>query len=1153
MDTGLTKVQEQIQVIARPNPLREETYIAAVAPGLTITEILGGDLPGLRVWIGDVEVPKEQWRYIRPKLGNQVIVKAVPSGGRGDKQTLRLVAAIVVGVVAGALGQKYGYAFAAEYATTGGIVEGIATGVIALGVTAVGGLLINALIPLPGQPSSDESDGERVGALTGVSNRPNPFGVIPKVYGTMRYFPPLPMTATPYTVAFGSYVRLYALYVLGYGPLRFGDAPPGAYHFTVGRVGDDHVIGPDKVISEKIRIGETPLSSFGEPGEDFDYRIARSVSPQAYSLYKGTVIEEQINHDMKAIWEEGDLGPPLGWITHVDKRQAIRSTEPNTTRIGITIAFPNGLWSANDKHPLLEARVEFRVEYRTGGTNPGAWTLWRLWEIRGPNRNSSYHGITLDVPTNVDGYDVRVSRERTYVVGYYPFTDAVWTSMRSSQEGRPFHVNNCVILELMVKSSANVTGVLQRLSIEATSVLPTWDGATWGEAATSNPAWVYCDLLKGLAASRPISDSELDLPAVKSWADNVDESPWGYNIVLDTAAPLISRLREVCVNGRAAFGIRDGKFTVVQDTPQTVPVQVVTPRNSWNFQGQRVFPDVPHALRVPYYHIDDLAQYERIVYDDGYNATNATRIEVLEFPGVTSKELAWILGRYYLANTILRPETYVFNMDVENVVCTRGDMVEIMEDTILVGLHAGRITEITGDPTNTGFVSDEEILYEAGGPLYGVQVRKQDNTVHTGGVVNLGSPSHTVTLNTSTTGLSVGDLFIFGEITQEAIEAKIVGITYANDLVATITAVPAAPTILDSDTQEIPDWDPQITEPVNYANIAPRAPIIISVESDEKVLLVNADGTLTVRVRVSYIAVVGQPGTWVHAYFLDNASGEQIKVTVPGESGEVLLNNVIEGTNYRIWLQAEGATGLLSALSTTWQHTVIGKTTAPPDVDVFKVIRLPDGTREATWILRDPPLDLAGYVIRYSQSTSVWEAMTALHDGLLLSSPYEFSRPVTAGSYIFAIKAVDTSGNESQNANVFSTELGLGPLRGILELFDFHALGWPGIKSSCWVDPATGDLIPNSSRTWAELPAWSAAGTWIGPVVPSYSYQHPIVNLGASFTFTPLVISLQADGDAVIEERHSDTGLSNSYSDWAPTGSLVTGQYIELRLTVTTT
>jgi hypothetical protein len=60
-------------------------------------------------------------------------------------------------------------------------------------------------------------------------------------------------------------------------------------------------------------------------------------------------------------------------------------------------------------------------------------------------------------------------------------------------------------------------------------------------------------------------------------------------------------------------------------------------------------------------------QDERIVYDDGYDASNATLFEGIQFPGVTDPDLIWKHGRFHIAQARLRPEKITLSVGWENL------------------------------------------------------------------------------------------------------------------------------------------------------------------------------------------------------------------------------------------------------------------------------------------------------------------------------------------------------------------------------------------------------------------------------------------------------------------------------------------------------
>jgi hypothetical protein len=122
----------------------------------------------------------------------------------------------------------------------------------------------------------------------------------------------------------------------------------------------------------------------------------------------------------------------------------------------------------------------------------------------------------------------------------------------------------------------------------------------------------------------------------------------------------------------------------------------------------------------------------------------------------------------------------------------------------------------------------------------------------------------------------------------------------------------------------------------------------------------------------------------------------------------------------------------------------------PPVPTTFLVSVQPDGTREFTWA-PVPVADLDGVHIRYYLgSTSDWNAMAPMHSGTLLASPFE-SNQLAAGTYTFALKAVDLAGNESATALFITTTIGdprvAGSVADVIE-----QPYWVGAKTDCHIN-----------------------------------------------------------------------------------------------------
>ena len=233
---------------------------------------------------------------------------------------------------------------------------------------------------------------------------------------------------------------------------------------------------------------------------------------------------------------------------------------------------------------------------------------------------------------------------------------------------------------------------------------------------TSNPASHYRDVAQGAANKQPLIDSRLDLAALADWWSDCFANSRNNNMIVDHQQTVFDSMRAIAAIGRASFGMRDGLYSVIRDLPQAAPIQHFTPRNSWGFKSTRAFPQLPGALKVRF--INPAADWqpdEQIVYDDGFTPANTALYEALDLTaGVTDPDQAWRDGRYDLAQARLRPETYELSVNVENLVCQRGDLVFVSHNVPQWGLGAGRVKEVVTDSNGnaTGLITDETFSFE---------------------------------------------------------------------------------------------------------------------------------------------------------------------------------------------------------------------------------------------------------------------------------------------------------------------------------------------------------------------------------------------------------------------------------------------------------
>lgn len=453
-----------------------------------------------------------------------------------------------------------------------------------------------------------------------------------------------------------------------------------------------------------------------------------------------------------------------------------------------------------------------QVAYAIGYTNPG--NANGLVSVRAKDQTPFNVSCSITVPKGK--YDVEVTRMHpAHDPKKIILDDCAWTGLRSAADRPPLAPKvPHTIMELKLQASDQLQGVIQNLSAVCTSILPVWDGFTWTDRATRNPAWAWCDIVRGKANARRVSDDRLDLGSVLRWAQYCDsqidngkglEARFYFDHVVDYTMTVYQALGVATGAGRATLTWRDNKIGVIMDEEQTTPVQIFTPRNSWGFNTSRKYLDYPHAFRVKF--TDPYNGYQQgttIVYADGYDELTATKFEDLDLLGVTRSTQAWRDGRYLMYQGFLRREEFTIETDLENLACLRGDLVWVQHDVLRVGGDSSRVSTVVSSTVIQQF--DALPTLPAGN--YGVRIRLANGQI-IGPIQATPTLPNTWTLSSPpATPISVYDLIVWGELGIETGEYLIKNIMPGNDFNATVTMVEIARAIYGSDSGVMPPYVP---------------------------------------------------------------------------------------------------------------------------------------------------------------------------------------------------------------------------------------------------------------------------------------------------------------------------------------------------------
>jgi hypothetical protein len=968
--------RESVRVVGLAHPLQGKRIDAHVIEGQSITEILQGALAAhsgsvlsrhFAVHLDGHPIEERNWSKIRLKAGTTLTFRPTLHGDNPLKTILSLAIVVAALVVAGPLAGALGLT---------GVGLTIGTALISGGIVLAGTLALNAMFPVRPPVLSSLETGPGLNSIQGAQNQSNPFGPIPVVLGTHRQSPFY--AAKAYTEISGDDQFLRQLFCFGYGPIQLDD----------------------------LKLGETLLAAY----DDCEIEVRQGLPDDApITLYPGSVDEVQIPITLLAA---------DGW--------AQQTTPLDTDEISLDITAPNGIYAANTQSGNLDAyNVSVEMQYRPVGgavwTDFGPIVFTRATQI-------ARRGVRVVVPRGQ--YDVQVRKTGVDATADRVRDTVVWSAIRSFKNTPPVAFGKpLALVALRIRASNQLSGVISNFNAICSGLVDRWDGANWLPLqVTANPASLFRVVLQGPANARPVADAQIDFDNLQQWSEYCDANGFTYKQVRASVTSVYDALADIAAAGRAAPIWIDGKWGVVWDRPNDSIVQHFTPRNSWGFSGGRTYAQQPHGWRAKFINAaNGYTQDERIVYDDGFDSSNATLFEGIEFPGVTDPDLIWKHGRFHIAQSRLRPEKVSISVGWENLICTRGDRVKVTHDVLLVGLASGRLKSIDGEIATF----DETVTIEAGKTYaFAFRVAEDERSIlRSVDPATVPGEYTSLTLVGDLSSLERGTLFGFGETDQESAVYRVYAIAHSKDLVASLTLVDDAPEISQADQGPIPAYNPHVSIPPDPFTLGPQ-----DLRYQEAVEG-QGDAVRAITILTWQAARRGKIVSSEVQYLdgLNNSIWQQFDV-LPYPQMVARLPLIAPGAwSFRVRFIFDDST--FSAWSELPALTLLGLTGAPSDVANIRGAAFVDNNTSIAW---DEVVDYRPirYAVRKGDS---WEA--GLELGTIAHPPF-----AAHGNGTYWVKAY--AGPDSQRAysvNGASVEIaGSSLVKNVIATRDEAANGWDG-------------------------------------------------------------------------------------------------------------
>jgi hypothetical protein len=311
-------------------------------------------------------------------------------------------------------------------------------------------------------------------------------------------------------------------------------------------------------------------------------------------------------------------------------------------------------------------------------------------------------------------------------------------------------------------------------------------------------------------------------------------------------------------------------------------------------------------------------------------------------------------------------------------------------------------------------------------------------------------------------------------------------------------------------------------------------PLNVAASSGTNQLFIAGDGTVVSRLLVTWDvsmnAFVTSGGRVIVQFKRQSDAAWQNFTSLDGSATQAYLTPVDDGVTYDVRVAFENQ---MQARSSWVQisHTVIGKTAAPSDVTGFQV----NGTRLSWNPVTDP--DLWGYRVRFQAGSSqswgdaVWlHGQGAAQQDVLTTPPFTIPAGIGVGQATLMMKAVDLSGNESQNPAILVVNLSGARSRTSCRPSIARAPAFPArrptARSTARQPRANSTTLMWSSDDRAAM--WKADSTqlvWAAAAFAQLQYEDRIVTTGSRAGST-LTLSAAVSGRPVADRvpRELDQG-----------------------------
>lgn len=797
-------------------------------------------------------------------------------------------------------------------------------------------------------------------------------------------------------------------------------------------------------------------------------------------------VDQPVISSFNAIRSDTPVGTKLEHGVNVEATTSGNQVE--TIRINLT--FPNGLYKIDmdGKDAGEQENAQWTVHSAYSSNGGASWADFLPPQVYNANTRTPLRRTLVRSGLARGSYMVRVLATYDTNDGGSQHPSEVWFDFLQEETSDALTYPGRSLLSVKALATDKLNGSEPLVECRARS-------------GGSNPA----DICLVMLDECNVPSSKIDLEVFAEWRQDCVDRSFACDIIFDTVSSLRECLDMVSLLGRARVEKFGSRWSVIMDKPGQLPQQGFTFGMGNIDKGSFGIDTIPMTNRanvvdVTYYPDSNRNQKKSFeVASASYNTDEQERRASLNLVGCKSLDQA---TRH--ANFLLRCNRYLtlmpyWGVDLEAIQARVGDIVTVSHDIPQWG-WSGLVVSGSVD----GVVLDREVEMEVD-KRYGVQIRDaDDNTIFERVVSWVAGPTSSLTFVTPAPVAPVlHDNYSFGEVGKTS---KLVR----------LTAVQTTGVAMQRKLVSL-EYVPEVYE--DGATVVPEeiAAMGISRFTVTDFIRYAADKTIETVLWASW-----HGSAMSYTFSWRGPSDRAFRSVVVHDA---VAEVVVRETGLFVVRVDDGRGHVVEQ-----RYTVVGKLAPPSNVPWMLV---EDG-RITIGAVKD--IDLAGYRFRYNYGTNTdWAPALPMHDGLWTTTLL----PVPANLYgeiTILVKAVDTSGVESDRVASYTVNLGSYEPSNVLALYDQDADDWPGTLVGGTLDPhpkADGDSVlwsddPNA-RLWSDNPNDTL---WVDRFA-SMSYETPLIELGVDYPGAWLALDYEFAGSGLLVEyrRVGDGPLWTSPDD----------------------